>query len=221
MDWFKHNTDTHASYEITDAFKKYGHLAYKFYFILIEVYAKYYNEHDEEYYVKISKEKLAKINNINTKNVEKLLKYFKENGKINYEIKEDIILFKIYNFKKLHNRWYSDKIAKENTKCTGEGEREEEGKGEGEYLKAQAEEVLKFFNEMTGKNYTDTRYILPLLRKGKKYEDFCVIIMNKMEDKFFKENPKLITPRTLIKEDLFDIYLNEGIDIIEKKNEIK
>jgi len=61
MNWFKHNTDTHASYEITGAFKKYGHLAYKFYFILIEVYAKYYNEHDEEYYVKISKEKLAKM----------------------------------------------------------------------------------------------------------------------------------------------------------------
>ena len=218
MNWFKHKADTHEDYKMSDAIKKYGHLAYKFYFILIEVYAKYYNEHDEEYYVKISKEKLAKINNIYPRNIEKLLKYFKENEKILYVIDNEIILFKINDFKKLHNRWCNEKEKKKKTKCVIEVEEEVEKEVEVENLTAQAEEVLKFFNEATGKNYTDTRYILPLLKKGKKYEDFCVVIMNKLDDTFFKENPKLITPKTLFKEEVFDIYLNEGIEIKEKKN---
>ena len=47
---------------------------------------------------------MSKINNINKKNVEKLLKYFKENGKICYAADNEIILFKINDFKMLHNR---------------------------------------------------------------------------------------------------------------------
>jgi uncharacterized phage protein (TIGR02220 family) len=199
-----------------EAFKKHGHIAYKFYFILHEIYAKYFDYHDQEEFVKISIEKLAKINNINKKNTEKLLKYFREKRKIIYKMEKETILFKISDFKKLHNMWFERKVRGKNTKNVTDIDVDIEIDVEKDNLNEQAKEVLKFFNKATGKNYTDTRYIMPLLKKGKKYEDFCVVIMNKMEDKFFKENPRLITPRTLFKEELFDIYLNEGIEIREK-----
>jgi len=218
--WFKHASDFYEDYRTLKAFKTYGHIAYKFYFILHEVYAKYFDYHDKEYFVEISIEKLSKISNISKKNVEKLLKYFKENDQITYNIVKEKVIFKINNFKLLHNSWFVKKYNGKKNKINVDKDKDKEIEKDKDLyiLNEQAHEVLKFFNDKTGKNYTDTRYIIPILKRGYKYEDFCVVILNKLNDKFFKENPKLITPKTLFKEELFDIYLNEAINIREDDN---
>jgi len=220
MNWFKHKTDTHEDYQISDAFKKYGHLAYKFYFILHEVYAKYYNEHDKNDYVKISKQKLAKINNIYPRNIEKLLKYFKEKDKISYDIDGEIILFKILNFKKLHNRWIEREEKNKSTKSKIE---EEAGnrtiESIEELLNEDAVEILDYLNFKTQKNFKEKRHIMPLLRKGYKIKDFIKVINNETKNEFFIKNKKLLNPMVLFKEANFDMYLNENE--IEEEDEKK
>lgn len=227
MNWFKHKTDEHNNIVVSEACGLFGHSGYKFYFILHELYGKYYNERNENDCIEISMKNLSKINNINETKTKKILDYYKEKGKIYFTIHNGIIFFKINGFKMLHNKWQDRREEKlsTNVKKTPVEERKEETrkkeadeennkkdtnkKMERVYEKL-ASQILETLNRATGRDYSDTRYIIPLLRKGKKFEDFILIIFNKCNDEFFIKNPKLMTPKTLFKEEMFDIYANEN-----------
>ena len=48
-------------------------------------------------------------------------------------------------------------------------------------------------------------------------KDFIKVIDNKTNDEFFLKNKKILIPKVIFKEEMFDIYLNEKeIEIREK-----
>ena len=70
--------------------------------------------------------------------------------------------------------------------------------------------MLKYLNACTGKNFSDTRFVVSLLKEGYNFGDFITIIDNKMKDEFFLSKKKLFNPRTLFNKEKFDIYKNEN-----------
>jgi uncharacterized phage protein (TIGR02220 family) len=72
-----------------------------------------------------------------------------------------------------------------------------------------AQTVLDYLNEKTGKRYRDTSFIESRLKDGGTVDDCRKIINTKMQDPYFKENPKYLNPRTLFRQSHWDQYLNE------------
>lgn len=102
----------------------------------------------------------------------------------------------------------------------GDSERDRQGTGKGH--KEELKEViniyrqnslivLTYLNEKTKKRYRDTSFIEARLKDGGSVEDCKQIIDTKMQDPYFKENPKYLSPQTLFRLSHWDQYLNETI----------
>ena len=77
-------------------------------------------------------------------------------------------------------------------------------------FKAEAREVLDYLNAAAGKNYSKTDEIEARLKDGGTVDDCRKIINTKMQDPFFKENPRYLNPVTLFRKKHWDVYLNEN-----------
>ena len=71
--------------------------------------------------------------------------------------------------------------------------------------------VLAYLNKKTGKRFRDASFIEARLRDGGAVDECRRIIDTKLEDPYFKENPKYLNPKTLFRQSHWDQYLNETI----------
>lgn len=93
----------------------------------------------------------------------------------------------------------------------GGGGGEGKGKGSLNIIKERAREaqkILDYLNEITGKEFEDISFITARLNEGKKPEQCITIINNQHKDRYFIENPKLMNPQTLFRPKHWDKYLN-------------
>lgn len=79
-------------------------------------------------------------------------------------------------------------------------------------------QVLSYLNEKTGKRYRDPSFIEARLKDGGSVADCRKIIDTKMQDPYFRDNPKYLNPRTLFRPSHWDQYLNESIPVPETKS---
>jgi uncharacterized phage protein (TIGR02220 family) len=88
-------------------------------------------------------------------------------------------------------------------------------------------EIIDFYNitlNRKSKSIAKTNYapIIKLLENGYKVKDFKQVVINKVDDKYFKDHPQYFAPTTLFGEN-FDKYLNSGIikdeSVIEESND--
>jgi len=79
-----------------------------------------------------------------------------------------------------------------------------------------AEEVLSYLNQKTGKAFRNTKHIEARLKDGALVEDCKRVIDAKIRDPYFIEHPKFLNPETLFRPSNFDRYFNEGT--VEKES---
>jgi uncharacterized phage protein (TIGR02220 family) len=73
--------------------------------------------------------------------------------------------------------------------------------------------ILAYLNEKTQKRYRDTSFIEARLKDGGTVDECRRIIDTKLQDPYFKENPKFLNPRTLFRPSHWDTYLNEALPL--------
>lgn len=73
--------------------------------------------------------------------------------------------------------------------------------------------VLSYLNEKTGKRYRDTSFIEARLKDGGSVEDCKRIIDTKVNDPYFQENHRFLSPKTLFRPAHWDQYLNEALPL--------
>lgn len=104
MNWFKHLTDMHEHPDLVEAEKQEKHIAYKAYFIILEIYGKYYNELDGDDYLRMNITILKRKIGISERKLMKLLTIFKKNL-INLKSDEEMILIKLPQYAELASNW--------------------------------------------------------------------------------------------------------------------
>lgn len=241
MKWFKHFTNWHEDRDIRESISVFGLQAYSFYCIIKEIYGLYYNDLDEEGFLKIQLMEVAKKCHISRKQVINILDFFQKKVRMQYKNEGDYIYIKVPEFIRLAGSWRiraegqnvtphreeSEPLKKEERK-----KKEEEGKKkEEERIKAEEKdrcffnesmEILNYLNKKCRKGFTQNTLILNMLKDGKQKNDFIKIIDNKTNDPFFVKNPRLLNPVTLFKSEHFEIYLNEtGEKITVRNTDIK
>lgn len=73
----------------------------------------------------------------------------------------------------------------------------------------EADVVLAYLNQRTGKSYRDKKSILARLNDGATIEQCKQVIDTKGKDPYFTSNPRYMNPTTLFRPTHWDIYLNE------------
>jgi uncharacterized phage protein (TIGR02220 family) len=217
--WFRHMTDLHTNPDIHQAISRFGHKAYACFLILEEVYGAFYNDLDESGFLSLSLPYFCRKAFLSKKKVIEILTFFQQKSIISFTLEDDSLRVKIPEFIRLAGSWRIRQVSDDVTPVFSRPAPEEErGKEEGEteekknpetFMMRESIAVLNYLNEKTGKNFSDTRLVLDLLRQGRRREDFTRVIDNKLADPFFRKNPKLYNPRTLFGSDRFDLYLNE------------
>ncbi len=85
-------------------------------------------------------------------------------------------------------------------------------------ISPEAEKVLSYLNEKTGKRYRITKHIEARLNEGRTVEDCRRVIDTKIIDPYFIVNPKYLNPETLFRLSNFDKYLNESPTTVSDQN---
>lgn len=93
----------------------------------------------------------------------------------------------------------------------------------------EAKEVLDYLNDKAGKQYRHTdenlEYIFQRLQEGFTIEKCKQVIDLKMQDDWFLDNPKYLSPETLFKPSNFERYLNEKpkkpLEVVPRYKELK
>ena len=70
--------------------------------------------------------------------------------------------------------------------------------------------VLSYLNERVDNKYRDASNIEARLKDGGTIQDCQRIIDNKLNDPYFRENPRFLNPETLFRKSHWDKYLNES-----------
>lgn len=83
--------------------------------------------------------------------------------------------------------------------------------------------IIDYLNQKTGRNFravpVHCKLINARLKEGYTAEDIKKVIDTKLQDPFFKENPKYLNPQTLFRPSNFDRYLNEDPERDYKQNQ--
>lgn len=78
-----------------------------------------------------------------------------------------------------------------------------------EKILCQAKEVIDYLNGKKGSKFRDPDFVVARLNDGWTVADCKKVIDNKLADKWFKDNPKYLCPKTLFCKTNFEGYLNE------------
>jgi len=232
MKWFHHETNLRNKPYMNEAMNLYGHQAYAFYLITMEIYGENYNSTDECGQLKITLKYLRNNARISEKKLRILLTYFQKEEMILYKIIDNSIIYKIPKFIDLVSNWTKRKGKKKLSTPTEvptalEEEEEKEiiiinnNKKDDDVdkinneddmtkmIKRDAKNIIKHLNERLNLEYKDTKYIEKRLREDENPEDYYLIIERMKENEFFKKNRHLYAPKYLFKKENFEMYLNQ------------
>lgn len=229
MKWYKHFTDWHTDSDINEGIRIYGMNAYSVHCILREIYGFYYNKLDDEGFLEIELQEIAKKCHINQKKVEEILDFFQEKSRIIYERKGKYIKVKVPEFIRLAGAWRirtQDQNVTPNREASARLKEEEEIRRKEDkiidqefMLESDSREILQKLNKTYNKKFWSIDFIKERLREeGRDKEKFFKIIETKKNDNFFIENKRLYNPHTLFKKEYFEKYLNEAEIVDDKYN---
>lgn len=218
MKWFQHSTDSHDDPDISDAEDLFGDAGYNVFFKILEVYGREFNQLNDEGWLRISRTFVRRKLRKSWTKVEQMLNFYSERQRIMYEIDGQFVSIKIPRFLDISGNWAKRKNINLKEKLCSPSvvplakEKEEEEKKKKKRInniyKGPAQEVLDFLNEKAGQNYKDTSNIIARLKQKKTVDECKQVILNKIQDPFFIENPRLMNPVTLFRPKHWDAYLN-------------
>lgn len=105
MEWIKHKTAAHEDPAISDAMDEFGDAGYAFYFILLEIYGKEYNNTDSEGWLRVSMPFLKRKLRKSSAKVQLLFNFYQKKAKINFKIEGKDISFQIPKFVYYASTW--------------------------------------------------------------------------------------------------------------------
>jgi len=179
MKWYKHFTDWHTDRDIRESIRVFGLQAYSFYCIIREIYGLYYNDIDNEGFLKIQNIEVAKRCHISIKQVRNILDFFQKKERMLYRIDGSDIYIKVPEFIRLAGSWRirveernvtpnreeSEPLNKEVVKK--EDKEIEVEKENNESMIKDSYEILSYLNKKCKKHFTQNTLILNMLKDGK------------------------------------------------------
>lgn len=225
MKWFKHKTASLDDPDINALMDEFGDAGYVMFFGLLEIYGREFKNIDQDEFLWLSLKYVARKLRKSSAKTEKFLNYCEtELSKTRFQSKINghKVGIKAPDFIDLASNWTGRQHKKPTEAPTEAPTAPRSRKGEREKEKKKtntkdAQKVIAYLNEKTGKKFTNTSFILARLNEGKTLEQCFTIIENQSKDEYFIANQRFMNPKTLFRPQNFDNYLNNTPHYLDGK----